>query len=324
MAGRTLAVSSGPPRRAVSGTEVPGFWPKWYFTSSGVAHHSIPSAPFPPPTLQSTLAAHLPLAAQHDPHIWAFDEVISRWETTTGSTHVCKSHSGPYAQPKAAVPADPRRSMGIKTLVEKIRRQGWRSPLITKYHISEMKEQYTGSPGLDQISPLFVEPLPLELKDHLHGGPSQALIPWTRNLELSGRPFTVYDRGVLDHLQLYLTTSSRDFRFYPKKELSGYWSQDSPPYWRSRAKAQGCSHQGQRTAAPPGTRLPRACPVPHRGSLTLAQESYGTPLSLPDRGCPPEEPWSGPHWKPLPGIHSVPKAYRTQNSRYGSGQAELL
>lgn len=46
--------------------------------------------------------------------------------------------------------------------------------------------------------------------------PPQALIPWTRNPELAGRPFTVSDKGVLDRNQLYLTTSARDFRAYSK------------------------------------------------------------------------------------------------------------
>lgn len=46
--------------------------------------------------------------------------------------------------------------------------------------------------------------------------PPQALIPWTRNPELAGRPFTVSDKGVLDRNQLYLTTSALDFRAYSK------------------------------------------------------------------------------------------------------------
>lgn len=46
--------------------------------------------------------------------------------------------------------------------------------------------------------------------------PPQALIPWTKNPELAGRPFTVSDQGILDRRQLYLTTSAKDFRTYPK------------------------------------------------------------------------------------------------------------
>lgn len=52
MAGRTLALRYGPPWSPVSETEVLGAWPNWHLTSSGVAHHRIPQASFPPPALQ--------------------------------------------------------------------------------------------------------------------------------------------------------------------------------------------------------------------------------------------------------------------------------
>ena len=52
MAGRTLALRYGPPWSPISGTEVPGSWPNWHLTSSGVAHHFIPPVSFPPPTVQ--------------------------------------------------------------------------------------------------------------------------------------------------------------------------------------------------------------------------------------------------------------------------------
>ncbi|KAM5134046.1 stabilizer of axonemal microtubules 3 [Callospermophilus lateralis] len=338
MAGRTLALCYGPPWSPISGTEVPGSWPDWHLTSSGVAHHIIPSVSFPPPTVQSTVAEPLPPAARHHLHIWDFDEVISRWETTYGSAHVPKSLGGPYAQPKAPEPADPTRTVGIKTLGEKLRHRGWRLPLITKHHSSETKAQYRGWPSQDRRVVSYVRPQPLELADHHRGGPSQALIPWTKSSELAGRPFTISDKGVLDHNQLYLTTSAQDFRFYTKKELSGYPCKDTLTYWKFQMpQVQG--HGSQRTQfsrfslppGPPRARLPHVRPgtpaVPHRGALTLAQESYSPPahpLHRLDRFCPVEAPWGGPHWKPLPGIYSVPKAYRTENSRYGSLKPELV
>lgn len=52
MAGRTLALRYGPPWSPIPEKEVVGNWPNWRLTSSGVAHHRIPLAPFPPPTLQ--------------------------------------------------------------------------------------------------------------------------------------------------------------------------------------------------------------------------------------------------------------------------------
>ncbi|KAM7330875.1 hypothetical protein ACRRTK_010064 [Alexandromys fortis] len=324
MAGRTLALRYGPPWSPISETEVPGTWPSWHLTSSGVAHHRIPPAPFPPPTLQSSVLAPLPAAMKHDPHIWAFDEVISRWETTSGSAYTAKTHGGPCAQPKAAEHEDPGRPLGIKSLAEKLsRHQGLGVPLNTKYQISEMKAQYTGCPGLDQSAPLFAEPQPLELADHHRGGPSQALIPWTKSPELAGQPFPVSKMGVLDRLQPYLTTSARDFS---RKELPGYPGQKTMTCWSCLKKPQAFSHGG-----PLREQLARARPVPpavpYLGALPLAQESFGPsvhPLHRLDRLCPLEAPWGGPHQKPVPGIYSVPKAYCTENSRYGSARAELV
>ncbi|XP_028714985.1 uncharacterized protein LOC114684634 [Peromyscus leucopus] len=320
MAGRTLALRYGPPCSPISETEVPGTWPSWHLTSSGVAHHRIPPAPFPPPILQPTVLTPLPEAVRHDPRIWAFDEVISRWETTSGSAHRLKTHGGPCAQPKAAEHEDPGRVLGIKSLAEKLRRhQGWGVPLDTKYQISETKAEYTGCPGLDQSAPLFVEPQPPALADHHRGGPSQALVPWTRNPELAGQPFTVGKTGVLGRLQPYLTTSLRDFS---RKELPGHPGQDRVA--KSQPPRRVKLHL-------PRERLARACPVPpavpYLGALPLTRESYGPsvhPLRKLDRFCPLEAPWGGPHLKPVPGIYSVPKAYCTENSRYGSARAELV
>ncbi|KAL6053695.1 hypothetical protein STEG23_018928 [Scotinomys teguina] len=272
----------------------------------------------------STVVAPLPASVRDDPHIWAFDEVISRWETTSGSAHRPKTHGGPFAQLKAVEHEDPGRTLGIKSLAEKLRRhEGLGVPLNTKYQTSEMKEQYTGCQGLDQSAPLFAEPQPLELADHHRGGPSQTLVPWTRNPELAGQPLTVCKMGVLGHLQPYLTTSARDFS---RKELSGY-----PMTCRSCQTKSQASRHPELHGCLPREHLARARPVPpavpYLGALPLTQESYGPsmhPLRKLDRFCPLEAPWGGPHLKPVPGIYSVPKAYCTENSRYGSARAELV
>uniref|UniRef100_A0A8D1P706 Lutropin subunit beta n=1 Tax=Sus scrofa TaxID=9823 RepID=A0A8D1P706_PIG len=339
LAGRTLALRYGPPRSPVSETEVSGSWPNWHLTSSGIAHHFIPPVPFPPPTVQSTVTEPLPPAAKQDLHIWAFDEVISRWETTSGSAYTPKTLGGPYAQPKAPEPADPTRAVGIKDLGEKLRHHGWRLPRITKHQCSEARAQYTGWPGLDGPTTFHIGPQPPELADHHRGGPSQALIPWTKNPELSGRPFAVSDQGILDCHQLYMTTSARDFRTYSKKELSGYPRKDSLTYWSLKETPQAWGHGPKQPSypysswppGPPKTRVPRARPVmpvvPHRGAQSLAQESYGPPLHplrRLDRFCPLELPWGGPHWKPVSGIYSVPQAYGTENSNYGSLKPALV
>ncbi|XP_051005388.1 uncharacterized protein LOC127192094 [Acomys russatus] len=324
MTGRTLALRHGPPWSPISETGMPGSWPNWHLTSSGVAHHRIPTVSFPPPTLQSTVGAPLPAAGKQDPHIWAFDEVIRRWETTSGSANTPKTKGGPCAQPKAAEHEDPRRSMGVKSFAEKLRRhQGW-EVLITKNQSSETKAQYTGLPGLDQSAPLFVDPQPLELADHHRGGPSQALIPWTRNPELAGQPFPVCKMGMLDRLQPYLTTSARDFQ---RKELSGYLGQEFTSYsdWLRKPQASRQPELGENSRRNyPARARPVPPAVPYLGALPLTRESYKPlvhPLCRVDHFCPS---WGGSHSKPVPGIYSVPKAYCTENSRYGSARAELV
>lgn len=113
----------------------------------------------------------------------------------------------------------------------------------------------------------------------------------------------------------------------PRKELSGYPGQKTVTCWSCPKKPQASRH----LELPPKKRLARARPVPpavpYLGALPLTLESYGPPvhpLRRLDRFCPLEAPWGGPHLKPVPGIHSVPKAYCTENSRYGSAKAELV
>lgn len=62
------------------------------------------------PSHQSMVKAPLP----------AVSKVISRWETTSQSTYTPKTHGGPCAQPKAPEHKDPRRTLGIKSLAEKV------------------------------------------------------------------------------------------------------------------------------------------------------------------------------------------------------------
>nr|XP_008250581.2 uncharacterized protein LOC100356851 [Oryctolagus cuniculus] len=335
MAGRTLALRYGPPWSPISGTEVPGSWPSWHLTSSGVAHHHIPSLPFPPPSVQCTVAGPLPPAAKQDWPIGAFDEVFNTWETTSGSAHVRKTHGGPLAQARAQEPADPTRTLGIKSLGEKLRHHGWHLAGTAEIQ-SETKAKYPGWLPAPLRAPSPGVPQPLELADHLCGGPSQALIPWTRNTELAGQPFMVSDQGVLNRHQPYLTTTARDFRYYTKKELSGYPRKDSLTYWNFEQTPRVWANGPQRAPCSPfpqpsRVRVPRAGPappaVPHRGALPLARESFCPPLHALrrlDLSCPLEAPWGGPHWRPLPGIYSTPKAYSTESSRYGSGRPELV
>nr|KAF6268657.1 hypothetical protein mMyoMyo1_011272 [Myotis myotis] len=122
----------------------------------------------PAPSTQSTVAEPLATAAKRDLHIWAFDEVISRWETTYGAAHrVLKTHGGPYAQPKVPKPKDLARSVGMKDFGEKLSRRGWCLPLTTKHQSSEARAQYSAWPDLHQRA------RPLRFADHHLTGASQ-------------------------------------------------------------------------------------------------------------------------------------------------------
>lgn len=112
---------------------------------------------------------------------------------------------------------------------------------------------------------------------------------------------------------------------YPRKDSMTSWIfGETPQAWGPGPK-QPPGPCSSRPLRPPKIRVPRARPVmpvvPHRGALSLAQESYSPPLHplrRLDRFCPLEPPWGGPHWKPESDIYSVPKAYSTENFNYGS------
>ncbi|KAM4825039.1 stabilizer of axonemal microtubules 3 [Thomomys bottae] len=165
MAGHTLSLRYGPLYSPITERDLPGTWPNWHLTSSGVGHHYIPPGVFPPITAQSSVAASLPLAGKQDPYILAFDEVLSRWDTTSSSAYQLKAHIGPHEQPRATEPAYPLRTLGMKDLGEKLRRRGWCRPLTTRYHSSETKAQHLGWPSLDEYDPIFVRSPGQELQE---------------------------------------------------------------------------------------------------------------------------------------------------------------
>ncbi|XP_059521898.1 stabilizer of axonemal microtubules 3 [Myotis daubentonii] len=273
----------------------------------------------PAPSTQSTVAEPLATAAKRDLHIWAFDEVISRWETTYGAAHgVLKTHGGPYAQPKVPKPKDLARSVGMKDFVEKLSRRGWCLPLTTEHQSSEARAQYSAWPDLHQRA------RPLQFADHHLTGASQTLIPWRMSPELAGRPLTVSNQGILDRFQLYLPTYAGDFRAYSKKELLPWGHAPQQPPCRPSCRVP----LPLRIRVP---RVPRARPVtpavPHRGALSLAQESYSLPLHplrRLDGFYPGALSWRVPHRNPVPAIYRVPQAYRTESSNYGSSKPALV
>ncbi|XP_031819290.1 uncharacterized protein LOC116422922 isoform X1 [Sarcophilus harrisii] len=113
--------------------------------------------------------------------------------------------------------------------------------------------------------------------------------------------------------QPYLTTTARDCRYYPRKELScparSFHSQ--PPSGMLRPKRplppEPCAVQP----------IPR---VPHRGALSLTRESYG-----PFQQSLPRVELSGPvHARRCPSLPSLQALYRTESSRYGSLKPDFV
>lgn len=108
---------------------------------------------------------------------------------------------------------------------------------------------------------------------------------------------------------------------YPRKDSLTYWSIEKPKAWRHGPHRPPCPLSSR----PPAIRISRTRPVtpavPHRGALSLVQESYRSPLHplrVLDGFCPLELPGGGSHWKTVPGIYSVPQDHGTENSSYGS------
>lgn len=82
---------------------------------------------------------------------------------------------------------------------------------------------------------------------------------------------------------------------------------------------------------PKATRVPRLAPntthVPHRGLLTLTQESFQPPNDTKltwDRFCPVEMPPISSYTVPVPEIMCVPLMYETEYKCYGSGKPKLV
>lgn len=132
-------------------------------------------------------------------------------------------------------------------------------------------------------------------------------------------------------LPILPASNRKELLGYPRKDTLTYWSfKETPKAWGHGPQLPPCpgfSRLGQ----PRRMRVPRALPVtpavPHRGALSLVQESYGPPLHPLRRlnqVCPLELPWGSLHRMPVPAIYRVPQAYRTENSSYGSLKPPLV
>ena len=71
---------------------------------------------------------------------------------------------------------------------------------------------------------------------------SQQIIPTTENPKLKGKPFYVRDKGVLNELDPYLTTTAKTHRSFKPKELQGYAKKDVPTYWECEEYPKSWGH----------------------------------------------------------------------------------
>ncbi|XP_038608804.1 uncharacterized protein LOC119933385 [Tachyglossus aculeatus] len=300
--------------------EGPGPWPHGCRTSSEVGLPPTSPLPFPPPAARSTAPAPLPWALAQDPWGRSFDEgVVSRWETTAGAAYGPKTYGGCYGQPTALPPARAERLMGIKGARDKLVLRAWTS----HQRKSEMRARYPGWPSLAPQATFDPGPLPFGLADHHTRGPSQAVVPSTENPALAGRIYHIPERAILHLQEPYLSITAQDFSRADRARPSPLTAETSQvggpvplhPPWPHSAEFP-----------PP---LPRGR-IAHLGPLrppwqwrSLTHASFTPPLHplrTPDRFCPLELPWVGPHRCPSPKLAAVPHFYQPESTRYGSGK----
>ncbi|XP_066485374.1 stabilizer of axonemal microtubules 3 [Tiliqua scincoides] len=295
----------------------------WRLTSSGVGLKYRPPLPFPPPYARSTIHEPLPPASERP---WRDEEIIPRLATTTQLAHGPKTQGGILAHPRYAVAYPNWEVYYNKDLKEKLKLRAWRTPLTMANQMSEMKERFPGWPNLPHDPTFHAGPQPFGLAAHLTNGASKDIVPSTENKELAGRPFYIRDKAVLRLDEPYLTITAQDFRPYTERLLPGYARKDAQalapyPLIREVGPMRDIS------LYPSPTRVPRLLPntttVPHRGLLTLKQESYQPPHDSKrtwDRFCPVEPPPTSSYKVPVTEIMCVPLMYETEYECYGSGK----
>ncbi|XP_053121091.1 uncharacterized protein LOC128331557 isoform X1 [Hemicordylus capensis] len=328
-----------------SGVQAPaqGRRQDWRLTSSGVGLNYRPPLPFPPPYARSTLHEPLPPASEN---VWR-DEVIPRLATTTQLAHDKKTHGGVLSQPRHSVAALHWEVLYNKDLREKLKLRAWRFPLTMGNQKSEMRDRFPGWPNLPHDPTFHAGPQPFGLAAHHENGASKNIVASTENKALVGTPFYVRDKAVLRLNEPYMSITTQDFRAFTEKELQGYPRKDALTYWQCegfpKCRGHGLKENPQaRDSYPlirvPGpmrdisqfklaTRVPRLGPktaaVPHRGLLTLKQESYQPPHDYKrtwDRFCPVEKPPTVSCKVPVVEIMCVPHMYETEYKCYGSGK----
>nr|KAG5695434.1 hypothetical protein BaRGS_033559 [Batillaria attramentaria] len=109
---------------------------------------------------------------------------------------------------------------------------------------SEMKAEYNGLPGIREkyhFEDTFT-PEKFLLNDHHHEGPSKYGEGSSQNPKLQAKPFYVRDRGILTHLDPYLSTTHKDHRSFKPTELRAYPKKDIPTYWDCEEYTKAWGH----------------------------------------------------------------------------------
>ncbi|XP_069765245.1 stabilizer of axonemal microtubules 3-like isoform X2 [Narcine bancroftii] len=319
-----------------------------HLTSSGVGLHYTPRRYFPPARFASLLKDPLPpklreLSANHP-----YDEVFNCYETTSGSAHNLKTIGGILSHPRHVKVPSLRNVHYMKDVMEKLSRRDWKTPLNMANQTSEMKDKYTGRLPPSMDTAFKAGPQPFPLANHLNNGPSKNIVASTEYTALAGREYYLRDKDTLPLNDIYLSTTSKDFRSFKKEEFP---KKDFATYWQTEDNLKAQGHGLKENLLPKGgqqifrdsrpmtdptvfsvsTRIPRLPkrlpPVPNRGLKTLFQESYQPPSNVKwtqDVFCPLRVPWEGTKEAPIAEILSVPQMYKTGNMMYGSKQPVIM
>ncbi|XP_060556411.1 stabilizer of axonemal microtubules 3-like [Ruditapes philippinarum] len=315
----------------------------WNQTSTGVGHHYRPGYYFPSSHFHPSIGEPVPPPLAHQ------DQVTrdQHFETTTGKAHDRKYPATLYSNPVHQKAPGHWKVDYVKDLAEKLSKGGWRRPLTMGNQTSETREKFCSEPGVrqkyhfDDTAGLGL-PQNFNLHDHHVEGPSKLGQATTQNPKLQGKQFYVRDRGVLNLLDPYLTTTHKDHRAFKPDELKKYPKKDAATYWQCEDYPKAWGH-GLKANPLPKTSVPREqlpmrdttffttktkvprppkamVPVPHSGLKSEHADRYTRPNDVRFKEaiyCPVDPPFT----LPVPGTKSAmtaPKMYNTEYQHVGS------
>lgn len=321
----------------------------WQQTSTGVGHHHRPGYYFPNSDFKALIYDPVP------PPLARQDEITrdQHFKTTYGDFHDPKYGKGVYGNPIHQKAPGHWKVNYVKDLAEKLDKGGWRKPLTMGNQLTETKEEFSNKAGVRQryhfedTAGLNL-PQPYNLNDHHKEGPSKYGQGTTQNPKLQGQPFYVRDKGVLNLLDPYLSTTHKDHRSFKPNELKKYPKKDVATYWECEEYPKAWGHGLKHNPVPkdnvPREKLPMVdptwfktrttiprqpkplLPVPHGGLKSLYAESFQQPTDVKAKEnyyCAVDTPFVLPE----PGSKSVmtaPKMYNTEYQHVGSNKPVMV